>query len=210
MRPGVDYRGRSHFSRGKPGGRLPASRSRQPRGCFRGPGLRRTRKYGGCSMNGSHIRAIWLKEMMETLRDKRTLYMMVLLPLVLMPLLVLAGPVMMERQSRQADDWSTNLLWAGSNAPAGLAAWLDDAEGMEWTTEPELTRAEAEEQVAAAKADVAITIAGGLAPPADDTLEITLVYDASRSASMRAASHVEMLLQARSEEHTSELQSRGQ
>ena len=64
-------------------------------------------------MSVEHIRAIWRKEMLETLRDKRTLYMMVLMPLVIMPLLVLAGPVMMERQFRQGAEIPAKVLWIG-------------------------------------------------------------------------------------------------
>lgn len=42
-------------------------------------------------MNLKHIRLVWLKEILDTIRDRRTLVTMIVVPLVLMPLLVL-GP----------------------------------------------------------------------------------------------------------------------
>lgn len=44
------------------------------------------------------IRAVWVREMLDSVRDKRTLYMMILLPIVLMPVMTLIGPFMTVRQ----------------------------------------------------------------------------------------------------------------
>jgi len=44
------------------------------------------------------VRAVWARELLDTVRDKRTLYMMVLLPIFIMPVVMLVGPVVMVRQ----------------------------------------------------------------------------------------------------------------
>ncbi len=156
-------------------------------------------------MNREHIRAIWRKEMLETLRDKRTLYMMVLLPLVIMPLLVLAGPVMMERQFRQSAEIPAKVLWIGSEAPADLAAMFAGVDGIEWLLDPGLTEAEARERLANGDIDAAIALADSSSYAMDEgTLELEVIFDASRSGSTRAVSRVEALLQVWSERITAE------
>lgn len=156
-------------------------------------------------MNREHVRAIWQKEMLETLRDKRTLYMMVLLPLVIMPLLVLAGPIMMERQLRQSAEIPVRVLWLGSEAPENLAAMFVAVDGMVWMPEPGLTETEARERLANGEVDVAVLSAASSSYSFEEgTLELEILFDASRSSSTQAVNRVEALLQAWSEQITAE------
>src|SRR5690606_40309420 len=39
----------------------------------------------------SKIRAVWSRELLDTVRDQRTVYMMILLPIVIMPVIMMVG-----------------------------------------------------------------------------------------------------------------------
>ena len=50
---------------------------------------------------GPYVRAVYMKEMLEALRDRRTLLVMILLPALVMPLATLGIPYLEQRQQRQ-------------------------------------------------------------------------------------------------------------
>lgn len=47
-----------------------------------------------------HIMTIWQKEMLDTIRDRRTLFAMIIIPLILTPILTVGLPALMTRQQR--------------------------------------------------------------------------------------------------------------
>lgn len=70
------------------------------------------------------VRAVWARELLDTVRDKRTLYMMVLLPIVIMPVVMLVGPVVMIQQQVALQEEAPVVALAGGGAPAELTVWL--------------------------------------------------------------------------------------
>lgn len=70
------------------------------------------------------IRAVWFRELLDTVRDKRTLYMMVLLPIVLMPLIMAAGPVLMIQQQEAMQETVPVMSLVGGERAGELSAWL--------------------------------------------------------------------------------------
>ena len=70
-------------------------------------------------MNLGRVGVIYLKELIETLRDKRTLFVMVLLPILLYPLIFIGLTAVMESHLAQISGKAARVaIWAGSdNAP---------------------------------------------------------------------------------------------
>ena len=53
------------------------------------------------SIPGLELDLVYMKEMLEALRDRRTLLVMILLPALVMPLAMLGIPYLEQRQQRQ-------------------------------------------------------------------------------------------------------------
>ena len=74
-------------------------------------------------MNWQHIVTVYLKELKDSLRDRRTLVSMFLVPSLLMPLIVLGSITVMSRVIRQAQEEATTLIvLGGKDSPAVVAA----------------------------------------------------------------------------------------
>lgn len=76
------------------------------------------------------IRAVWARELLDTVRDKRTLYMMVLLPIVLMPVIMLLGPVMISRQQEAMQETVPVVAFYGGAPADELVSWLESVGGL--------------------------------------------------------------------------------
>src|SRR5690625_70698 len=92
-------------------------RTRLRIGCRRGKGVSKP--------VWAKIRAVWARELLDTVRDKRTLYMMVLLPIVLMPLMMAIGPLMAVRQVMQAEETVPAIALVGGEHVGDLSASLE-------------------------------------------------------------------------------------
>src|SRR5690606_10664336 len=82
------------------------------------------------------IRAVWRRELLDSVRDKRTLYMMVLLPIVLMPGIMLLGPVMAVRQQESLAGQVPVALVAGGDQLPGLMEWIKATGALAIETAP--------------------------------------------------------------------------
>lgn len=71
------------------------------------------------------IQAVWSRELLDTVRDKRTLYMMVLLPIILMPLMMAVGPLMMVRQQEAIQETVPVMSLVGGEQIGRLPEWID-------------------------------------------------------------------------------------
>ena len=71
------------------------------------------------------IRAVWFREMLDTVREKRTLYMMILLPIVLMPVITLIGPYMTVRQQETLAQEVPVAVVVGSEQLPQLVGWIE-------------------------------------------------------------------------------------
>lgn len=72
-------------------------------------------------MNFKHVKIVWGKELLDTIRDRRTLVMMIVLPLALMPIFVL-GPSLLQiaQQERKLEQAQKIAVLNGGEAPGLL------------------------------------------------------------------------------------------
>ncbi|HCX71751.1 MAG TPA: hypothetical protein DHD79_11015 [Firmicutes bacterium] len=69
-------------------------------------------------MNWHHIKTIWFKELLDTFRDKRTLYTMIIAPIIIVPLMMVGGPLLMSSQEKAAEEKPNPIVVIGAeNAP---------------------------------------------------------------------------------------------
>ncbi len=74
-------------------------------------------------MNWHYILTIYLKELKDSLRDRRTLISMLLIPTLLMPLIMLGSITIMTRVIKQAQEEATTLIvLGGQDSPAVMSA----------------------------------------------------------------------------------------
>lgn len=129
---------------------------------------------------------IFRKELLDTLRDRRTLIMMIGLPIVLYPLMIIAGLQFALLQQDQRDE--AVLRVAVSPPWPQVSQWLQET--------PRLELQDAADPVAAVlqgEIDVAVRVLGRDPEIVEQngSLGIELLYDTTRFASMDAAARVE-------------------
>ena len=74
-------------------------------------------------MNWKHIITVYLKELKDSLRDRRTLISMVVIPTFLMPVLILGvGSIMTKVVKKAQDEITTLIILGGADSPAVVAA----------------------------------------------------------------------------------------
>ncbi len=125
--------------------------------------------------------AVFRKEMIETFRDRRTLVAAVVLPALTMPVVVLAVPVLMNRQQAALRDRPARVAVEGGNA-AGLVAFGFDEGTLSLVSVPRpraaLLRGEID----------AVLVDEGAQPGLPRA--VTVLYDETRPASSAAAQKV--------------------
>ena len=132
------------------------------------------------------IRTIYRKELLETLRDKRSLGGMLLLPLLGYPLLVLGGGFPMVRQAQKAQEKPGRVALADHDSPALRTVLAADRRLQVVSVEEarKALRRRAVEAVLVVPAGCDQALAGG------GTAKVTLLYDGAREESLRARSQV--------------------
>lgn len=143
------------------------------------------------------VKTVWMKELVDTVRDKRTLYMMVLLPLILMPLITLAGPLLMQRQAEATQQALPPILLVGGEHASNLAerfvaAGIADAAHREALEYVEAERLVSDREFAV----VAFVTHSADSPHAPVELEV--VVDSQRMASGDALRRIQLQLEAES------------
>ena len=128
------------------------------------------------------IRAIALKELRESLRDRRTLFLMVFLPILLYPaLLVLISQVTLLKLSElEQAQVSVGLMGADLDHP--IAALLDEEDGLS------LVRVDDPE---ASGQDVVLDLTDWVPPAAGEPHVVRLHYDSVEDRSIEARDRVE-------------------
>jgi sodium transport system permease protein len=65
-----------------------------------------------------HVKTVFLKEMLDTIRDRRTLLIMILVPILIMPALMLAGPILENREREKTKETVYKIVINGKeNSP---------------------------------------------------------------------------------------------
>lgn len=138
-------------------------------------------------MNFFTVKTIYFKEMMDTLRDKRTLIAMLGVPIILYPLiLVVSAQVMIANQSKIADTPSRVAIQA--DGAAVLREWAETIPLVE------LVDSEDEEaDLAAGLLDAVVRVEGSVedALAAGGTAEVEIRFDSTEGTSREAALRLE-------------------
>ena len=135
-------------------------------------------------MRAKHVTLTFAKELREALRDRRTLAIMILLPLVVYPLLsILAAQVATGREKQREQRPSTVALVGAGPARAALAAQV-----LANTTIFVLLPGGAPSDVEQGRLDALVELDEG------DTSKLTVVYDASRDESRVAEERLDGII----------------
>jgi len=79
-------------------------------------------------MNWQHIVTIYLKELKDSLRDRRTLISMIVVPTLLMPVIFFVGGTVMSKVVKKAKDEATTIMiLGGADSPGVVAALKADS-----------------------------------------------------------------------------------
>ena len=133
-------------------------------------------------MSRGDVRTIWLKEILETLRDPRTLLPMILVPVVLYPALILLITQMAAVEHARLDDTAGRVVLQGGAPPPSLQEALEHHPGIDLLTN---TGGSPADLVLSGAADCVITLPAQSLKTFDslEPLPITVHHDASSDLS---------------------------
>ncbi len=132
-------------------------------------------------MNPRLVALIYAKELRETLRDRRTLIVMILLPLVLYPVVIFAiGQGIMMQESQAVEQPSV----VGLSGPR----WEEMEAALRKDKQIFLTHKAARSHLTSEELDLLVTVPAGYRRQlaSDGTVKLQLTFDETRAASKRA------------------------
>ncbi len=136
------------------------------------------------------VSTILRKELLDTFRDKRTLFMMVGIPVLLYPAMILVGSqaMMVHEKSMESSPVRVCLAAAEAGDAEVMKSWVADIRNVQIIDSPN-----PKEALAAGKLDVVVVARSGLLKTfdADYTLPVDLLYDKTESRSSEAVRRVE-------------------
>jgi len=144
-------------------------------------------------MNWRDISVVFTTELKNTLRDRRTWFAMILVPLLLMPVLLLVAPTALENQRKQMEETPPPIAIVGAEHASTLVTFLRQAEGL---TIVESSSPAAELENGDLKAVVYIGPGLEAKIAAGNTGNIRIDYDASDQESEIARSRLQQLIGA--------------
>jgi sodium transport system permease protein len=139
---------------------------------------------------GRRVSAVFRKEMVETLRDRRTLVIALLLPVLLMPVVTLGIPYLALRQRQQREATSSRVAVVGSaSAPALLTAGAGQGHLIV------VTVADPERALLAGQVDAVLEIPPDFASRLDaGNARVTVAFDESEPRSVVAHQRLQQLI----------------
>lgn len=148
-------------------------------------------------MRWSIVLALFRRDLLEALRDRRTLLMLVGVPMVLYPLVLAAGGLISGALVKKLDDQPMKLAVWGP-APSQLRAQLEQAGKVEWVepraeVPPEPAR-EARALIEARKAHLVLALTPRPSPGAEGNLSVELFHDMLRDESASAYRRLDKVL----------------
>lgn len=137
-------------------------------------------------MNFRTVRTIFKKEVLDTIRDKRTLLMMIGVPVLLYPILVIVGMQGALLQIAHLDE-TVSRIALETEEPELLRSWLDDIEMIEIVESDS-----PETDLDSGNVEAIVHVAGPVAEPlaAGKSVAIEVRYDSTEFTSVDAASRV--------------------
>ena len=155
-------------------------------------------------------RIVFLKEMLETLRDKRTLMVMILGPVLIYPVLILVLVSMTRAQQGRLERQTSHVLLVGEGVAPELTARFRDDDEIELLTGR--TAADARRMVRAGDAHAAVLVTRDVAlphtdwwrvltgRPAGDLARVVVIYNQADEHSALALDRIDGVLRAHSRE----------
>lgn len=141
-----------------------------------------------------HIGIVWHKELLDTIRDRRAIILMIVVPLLLMPLMVW-GPNALRTSAEQQKEQQTQKISVvnGGEAP-DLVQLVHQSGGLTVTPAEDSVKALQEKEIAAV-----LVLPPGFSRSITSevaSVEVTIQYDVSNSDSRAAQEKLSELLQA--------------
>jgi sodium transport system permease protein len=147
-------------------------------------------------MSTRTVWTIFKKELLDMLRDKRTLIAMVAIPIVLYPALILIGSQAAIVQQNKMEQTVSRVVLVGESAEE-LRGWFEAAVRIELASVDHPERALAERAV-----DALIRVEGSLGQviAAEDSLAVSIEYDVAEPRSRTASERIRKVLGDKEEE----------
>jgi sodium transport system permease protein len=139
------------------------------------------------------VLVIWFKELLDNLRDRRTLYAMILAPMLLTPLLVVLPQRLLEEQRKAQENAVVKVAVAGAEYAPALIESLRASEKVEV-----VEASNPEEAIRARQATIGLIIPEGFeASLAEGEIpEVAILSDQSKFTQSLQASRVEILIRS--------------
>ncbi|MCP3140634.1 ABC transporter permease subunit/CPBP intramembrane protease [Pyxidicoccus xibeiensis] len=138
------------------------------------------------------------RDVRESLRDKRTLLLLVLVPMLLYPLLM-AGAAALTGSYKHKLEAEPLQLAVWGPVPASFLASLEQHERVTWVERrdeaPSQPEPEARARFEGKEVQAVLVVHRASAPGAEDNLDVRLIFDSSRPASSHARRRLETALQ---------------
>jgi sodium transport system permease protein len=144
-------------------------------------------------MRFPQLRTIYLREMRDILRDRRTLFVMIVLPILLYPLLMIGVVQVSVLQTKKMEEEEARIALIGQKAPDELRATLDSAAAIHLTPIANWRQA-----LSAGELHAAIEIPSGFADSiaAHHSTALTVHYNAAKERSGQARTKIERALRS--------------
>ena len=133
-------------------------------------------------MNFGNVRKVFLKEIRETLRDRRTVIVMLVLPVFLYPALLVVVQQLVLIGRRSLEERPVAVAVLGDSADARAVAFLDRDSAIDVTRSDSISLASLR---AGGEADAIVSFGEAIGPE-HETREVLVYFDASQDRSRRA------------------------
>jgi len=134
---------------------------------------------------------VFTHELTNTLRDRRTWLTMVVIPLLMVPLLLIAAPTAIENQNQRIASSPPVIAVVGGEHAPGLETMIEQSGGLSVSTVDDPDRA-----LAAGAIRAVIRVSPGMQGTSGDGLDVVIEYDASSPASEVARARLEAVVAA--------------
>ncbi len=145
-------------------------------------------------MKNRGIVIVWWKEMRDTIRDRRTLMSMIVMPLLLMPLLIVGIGKFTEQQFTKLEAQVPNVAIVAESGPASLVSFLESSKTIHVVTLKSSTESALRNNEVEAIIDIPNTTNEHLA--LQEAAEINITTISTRISSQTASQKITALLQA--------------
>ena len=145
-------------------------------------------------MSLRHVGIVWRKELLDTVRERRTLVLMIVVPLVLMPIFVLGPQYLVSSMETGSQQATQDVVIRGSEAAPDLAAQIRQSDGLNVVEVNDPEQALQEGNIAAileVPESFAEAVAEETSPP-----PVRIRFDATESSSRAAQEKLSALMGA--------------